>query len=258
VNGRRILAIAAQDLRILRHDPSFAIVMTAMPLMLMGFLQPGMGGALAAGGLHGVSGAAQTVPGMSMLFAFFSTVNLGFCVFREHGWNTWDRLRTTQLTTAEIMIGKACVPVSVLAAQLLTFFTVGGWLTGLSIRGSAAALVLVVAAMVATTTCISLLLIAVCRTYMQLSAIANLSAILIAGLGGALAPITDSPGWLRGLAHASPGYWAMDGFSKVIISGGGVAAVAVPVLTQLAFASAAGLAAWATFRAEQSKGVGWA
>lgn len=258
MNAQRVLAIARQDGRILRHDPTFVIVMTLMPLMLMGFLKPGMGGALAQSGVHGLNGAEQAVPGMSMIFAFFSVANLGFGVFREHGWNTWDRLRSTQLTTAEIMVGKAFVPVCVLAGQLVVFFTVGGWLTGLDVRGSALGLVLVAATMEVTVVCIGLLLIAVCRTIMQLNAIANLGAILFAGLGGALAPISVTPGWVQAIAHITPGYWAMEGFSKVIIFGGGAASVAVSVLVQLAFAAAAALVAWRRFRVDESKGVAWA
>lgn len=258
MNGQRVFAVAQQDLRILRRDPTFVVVMTLMPLMLMGFLKPGMSGALAATGLHGVSGAAQAVPGMSMVFAFFSVANLGFGVFRDHGWNTWDRLRSSRLSTAEIMTGKALVPAGVLAVQLCVYFVVGGQITGLDVRGSILALILVAAVMEITVMCIGLLLIAACRTIMQLNAIANLGAILFAGLGGSLAPISSTPGWVQAIAHATPGYWAMEGFSKVIIFGGGLAGVLVPVLVQLAFATAAAVTAWRRFRADEAKGVAWA
>lgn len=258
MNAWRIGAIAGQDLRILRRDPTFVIVMTLMPLLLMGFLKPGMGGALAETGLTGVNGAAQTVPGMSMVFAFFSVANLGFGVFREHGWNTWDRLRSTPLRTTELMVGKSLVPVGCLAVQLCVFFGIGGWITGLHVTGSMLGLVLVAAMTEVTVVCIGLLLIAVCRTVMQLNAIANLGAILFAGLGGALAPITLVPGWVQAIARVTPGYWAMEGFREVIIFGGGVTAVAKPVLVLLAFSAACAGIAWRRFRVDESKGVAWA
>lgn len=253
----RIFALARQDLRILQRDPVFVIVMTLMPLLLMGFLKPGMGGALAETGLRGVNGAAQTVPGMSMVFAFFSVANLGYGVFREHGWNTWDRLRTTRLSTVEIMIGKSLVPTGALTCQMCVFFGVGGWLTGLDVKGSILGLVFVAAVTELNVICTGLMLIAVCRTIMQLNAIANLGSILFAGLGGALAPVATMPGWLQAVARVTPGYWAMEGFRKVIIFGSGVTGTFEPMLVLLAFSAAFAGIAWRRFRVDESKGVAW-
>ena len=257
MNVTRISAIARQDLRILKRDPVFVIVMTLMPLLLMGFLKPGMGGALTETGLKGVNGAAQTVPGMSMVFAFFSVANLGYGVFREHGWNTWDRLRSTQLSTAEIMIGKSAVPTACLTVQMCVFFGVGGWLTGLEVKGSLLGLVFVAAMTELNVICMGLLLIAVCRTIMQLNAIANLGSILFAGLGGALAPIAVMPGWLQVVAKVTPGYWAMEGFRSVIIFGHGVGGALQPMLVLFGYSAVFGVIAWRRFRIEESKGVAW-
>lgn len=257
MSAQRIRAIARQDLRILRRDPTWIIVMTLMPLLLMGFLTPGMGGALAESGLRGVKGAAETVPGMSMIFAFFSVANLGFGVFREHGWNTWDRLRATPASTGDIMIGKSAVPVICLSGQLCVFFPIGGWITGLNVRGSLLALAFVAGVMELTVVCIGLMLIAVCRSVMQLNAIANLGAILFAGLGGALAPISMTPGWVQAIARVTPGYWAMEGFRTVIIFGGGVTGVLTPVLVLVAVSALCAVIAWRRFRVDEPKGVAW-
>lgn len=257
VSGVRVRAIARQDLQILRRDPFFVIVMTLMPLLLMGFLNPGMGGALERSGLPGVGGAAQVVPGMSIVFAFFSVANLGYGMFREHGWNTWDRLRSTPAGTADIMMGKALVPVGVLAVQLCVFFLAGGAITRLEVRGSLLALAVVAAVTELTVVCLGLLLVAVCRNIMQLNAFANLGSIVFAGLGGALAPVGVLPGWVRVLARATPGYWSMEGFRAVIIFGRGLAGVLVPVLVLVLFSAGFAVLAWRRFRVEESKGVAW-
>jgi ABC-2 type transport system permease protein len=253
----RISAIAGQDLRILRRDPFFVIVATVMPLLLMGFLNKGMTGAVGQAGVAGASGAAQVVPGMSLVFALFSVANLGYCIFREHGWNTWDRLRASQAGTADIMIGKTLVPAVVLTVQMCVFFVVGGLLTGLDVKGSLVGLVFVAAMTELNVLCLALLLIAVCGNVMQLNALANLGSIVLAGLGGALAPVALLPQWVQVIAWFTPGYWAMEGFREVIISGSGAVGTLRPMLVLLAFSGAFAVLAWRRFRIDESKGVAW-
>lgn len=252
----RIGAIAAQDLRILRRDPFFVSAMTVMPLLIMGFLNRGVGSAMVGTGPRG-SGAAQVVPGMSLIFAFFSVANLGYTMFREHGWNTWDRLRSSRATTVDIMIGKTLVPTAVLTVQLGVFFGVGGLLTGLHVRGSALALVLVAAMTEVMVLSLGLFLVAVCSNVMQLNAIANLGSILFGGLGGALAPVTLLPQWVQVLARLTPGYWAMEGFRGVIIQGSGVSGTLRSLVMLVVFSGLFAGLAWRRFSVEESKGVAW-
>ncbi|MFI5907233.1 ABC transporter permease [Dactylosporangium sp. NPDC051541] len=251
----RITAIAGQDLRILRRDPFFVIVATVMPLLLMGFLNKGLTSAAAGPGV--ASGAAQVVPGMSLVFAFFSVANLGYCIFREHGWNTWDRLRASHAGTADIMVGKTLVPAAVLTVQMGIFFTVGSLLTGLHVNGSVLGVVFVAALTEINVLCLGLLLVALCRNIMQLNAIANLGSILLAGLGGALAPVALLPQWVQWIARLTPGYWAMEGFREVIVVGSGVVGALRPMLFLLAFSAAFAVLAWRRFRIDESKGVAW-
>src|SRR5437868_9051419 len=51
----------------------------------------------------------------------------------------------------------------------------------------------------------------------QLNAFSNLGAMVLAGVGGALAPTSALPSWARTLAPATPSYWAMRGFRQVIL-----------------------------------------
>lgn len=244
MSWRRSTAIVRHDLRILRSDPVFLMMMIAMPLVLMAFLEP-------------VFTAQQAVPGMAVMFALFLVGNLGFAVFREHGWNTWERLRASWATPAEIMIAKAVTPFGTLAVQLVVLFGVGGLLFGLRVAGPPLALVAVAAAYAVCLLALGAVALAVCRTVMQLNAFTNLGAMLFAGLGGALAPIPDLPGWARAIAPATPSYWAMRGFRDVILDGEGLGAVALPVGVLLAAALVlAAVAAW-RFRFEETK-LSWA
>jgi len=252
----RSWTVARHDLRILRSDPVFLITMTVMPLIIMGFMKPAFGSSAIPFGLDSdpseLNGAEHAVPGVAVMFAFFLVGNVGFGVFREHGWNTWERLRASRASPIEVMAGKTVVPLLTLALQLTVLLGLGGVLFGLRIEGSILAIVLVAAAFALCLVSLGLLLLAVTRTIMQLNAISNLGTMIFAGLGGALAPITVLPGWARSIAPGTPSYWAMRGLRSVI-AGGGMSDVLLPVAVLMGFAAVfATLAAW-RFRYDEVK-----
>lgn len=250
-------AIVRQDLRVLRSDPAFLVIMIVMPLLVMAFLKPAFRGVLLLDGVEGATGAEQVVPGTSVMFALFLVGNLGFAVFREHGWNTWERLRASPATTGEVMLGKSVTPLASLALQQVVLLGVGGLVLDLHVEGPVLALVAVATAFALALLGMGFLLLAVCRTVTQLNAFTNLGTMLLAGLGGALAPITALPGWAQAIAPAVPSYWAMRGYRSVILDGGGFGAVALPIAALLAFAVGFSLIARARFAVEETK-VSWA
>jgi len=250
---RRSAAIAKNELRIVRNDPAFVVIFTLMAIALMAFVKPAFKVALVASGLHNANGAEQAVPGQAVMFAFFMVGFVGFSVFREHGWATWDRLRASQALPAEIMAGKMAVPLLILALQLSVEFGIGTLLFGLRIHGSIVGLVAIAIALALCVVCLGLALLSICRTLNQLNAIANVGAIVFAGLGGALVPISLEPWLAQRLAPATPSYWAMRGFRSVIERPDGIASVALPIGVLLAFAIGFAFVAARCFRFEEPK-----
>ncbi|MCS0639629.1 ABC transporter permease [Streptomyces sp. LP05-1] len=252
----RIVALVRQDLRLQLRDPAPLVVRTAMPLLLMGFMQPLFRTALRADRVAGATGAEQAVPGMAVMFTFFLVNLVGFAVFREHGWRTWDRLRAGPARPAELLAARVVVPLGVAVLQLAVVFLAGGLLYDLRISGSWPALVAVGAALALCVVMFGMALVSLCRTVNQLAVFANLAALLFAGLGGALTPLSALPDWARPLAPGMPSYWAMRGFNAVIIEGGGAAAVLLPVLVLLGFSAGFAAVTLVFFRSEDRK-VAW-
>jgi ABC-2 type transport system permease protein len=250
----RSWAIARHDLRILRSDPVFLLTMTVMPLIVMAFIKPAFGATTVplAGAGVAANGAEHAVPGVTVMFAFFLVGNVGFGVFREHGWNTWERLRASRATSAEVMAGKVVVPLLTLALQLAVLIGLGGLLFDLNVCGSMPAMIAVAAALALCLVCLGLLLLALARSILQLNAVSNLGTMLFAGLGGAIAPIAVLPGWARAVAPATPSYWAMRGFRDVI-AGGGFAQAALPIAVLLGFATTFAIVAGLRFRFDDVK-----
>jgi ABC-2 type transport system permease protein len=104
---------------------------------------------------------------------------------------------------------------------------------------------------------LGLVVVAHCRTLLQVNALSNLGTLLFAGVGGAVTPSFLLPGWVRAVAPATPAYWAMQGFRTVIVDGGGWTAAVVPTGVLLAFSAVLGAVAAGRFRADAAK-VAWA
>lgn len=255
---RRVGAMARHDLRILRRDPVFLVIFTIMPIGFMAFTKGAFGAAMAIRYPEsGINGAEQVVPGAAVLFSGFLVGNLGFAVFREHGWATWERLRASHLETWELMLGKSIAPILALAVQLIVMLGLGSIIFDLHIRGSIAAFVLIAAMLAVVEVALGFMLLAICRSILQLNAATNLGAMMLAGIGGAVTPVYLLPTWAQRVTPATPTYWAMRGFRSVIIGTGGLGAVALPVAVLGGFTVAFAVIAALRFGVEESK-VSWA
>jgi ABC-2 type transport system permease protein len=101
------------------------------------------------------------------------------------------------------------------------------------------------------------MLLAVCRSVLQLNAATNIGAMFLGGLGGAVTPVETLPQWAQTLAPFTPTYWAMTGFTDVIVDGAGIADLGPPLGVLAAFAVGFTLVAAWRFRVEDSK-LSWA
>jgi ABC-2 type transport system permease protein len=127
-------------------------------------------------------------------------------------------------------------------------------LFGLHVRGSLFALCAVDLAFVVWLIGLSFAAVAIAGTFQQLLAISNMGAIVLAGVGGALTPISTLPGWAEAIAPATPTYWAMRGFNGVILEGHSLAAEGKPIAILLGSAIAFFLLGALRFRFDAPKG----
>ncbi|HVO37853.1 MAG TPA: ABC transporter permease [Spirochaetia bacterium] len=234
---RRSLSLARNTIRLYLSDPAPLMVFIFMPLGLMAFLAPASRALLVAQGYAHAGGAEQAVPGMTVMFSFFVIGVIGIQFYREQGWGTWDRLRVAS-GTLEILVGKIVPGFLLLFLQLGVVFAAGALLFRLHVAGSLAALALIAMGFALCIMALTMALIAWCRTLDQLNVLANVFAIVLSGLGGSFAPVSELPGWAQAAARASPAYWAMQGMRRVILDGEGMRTA---LATCLALACFAGL-----------------
>ncbi len=239
---RNVRLIAANDARMLLVDAFAMVVLIFMPIVTLAFL---------ANAIEG--GAAQAVPGFMALFGFFGLSIVGSNFYREHGWRTWQRFLASSAKPWEVVVGKA-TPLAVLfVVQQLVVLGFGWLLFDMPFRGSVVAGGLVVLAIASVEVALGLVLVTVCKTMSQVTTIGNLGAVLLAGMGGGLAPVSALPQWADNVAPASPIYWGLKGLRTVIRDGGGVADVVEPILVLTAIAGAAFAIAAVRYRSDEPK-----
>jgi ABC-2 type transport system permease protein len=222
--------------------------------MVMVVFQPALRLALLAQGYTETNGAEQAVPGTAVMFSLFLTGFVGLVFFREHGWGTWDRLRMSGGPGA-LVAGKLLPVALVGAAQLAWLFGAGWFVLDLRVRGSLPALALVGLALLASVMAMGLSLVGWLKTLQQLNAVANLQAVVLSAVGGALVPPWLLPSWIRAVGPATPAYWAMRGFRAVLLDGGGVTSVLLPCAVLGAFAAVFSALFALGFSVEEPKSV---
>lgn len=248
----RSAALVRHELRVMLTDSGSLLSLTLMPLVMMAFFKPLARLALAPDDPT-ANGSEYTVPAMTTMFAFFLVGFVGFAFFSEHQWNTWERLRASQASNAEILAGKIVPALGLCLVQQAVLFGAGYALFGFRVRGSVLGVVLVCVALATCLVSVGVLLAAVLRTQQQLNAIANLGSMVLAGVSGALVPLSILPAWAKTIAPVAPQYWAMRGFRATILDAQGLSAVALPVAVLLGIAVLAGGLAIVRFRFDEPK-----
>ena len=250
------LAITRNEVRILRRDPSPLILVIVVPLIVVTILRTAIQASLDLAGFHNVPGSNFEVPAEIVTFAFFIPAFTAIAFFREHGWGTWDRLRSSPATASEILLGKVLPSVGLGVLQIGVVVAIGILLLGMDVRGSILGFLVIASALVVCVSTAGLAMTALCRTVQQVNAVANAGSVGLAAVGGALVPLFTLPIWIRHLAPATPQYWAMRGFNSVVLDGRGISSAWVPTLVLLAFSLGfSALAAWRLRFGEQK--VGW-
>lgn len=221
-----------------------------LPLVVMPFLLPAFKAAFHFAGLRRATGAEQAVPGMAVTFAFFLVMNTSSSFFREHIWRTWDRLRASPAGATEILLGKMVTPLIEFALQFVLLFGFAGLLTDLHVRGSWLGLCAVGCAFAIFLVTTGIAVAGICRTYMQASAAATASALVMAGFAGAFVPYALLPPWTQSISPLVPSYWAMQGYKHAIFGG---QTVLLPVLLLLGFSLISAVVAVSCFRFDDPK-----
>jgi ABC-2 type transport system permease protein len=205
----RVGALVRHNLLIRRRDPGQFISYLVMPMILMLVLKPIY--------IRVVDrGEAQVVCGLLVMFSVFSIAIAGNSILSERQWKTWDRLRVTNASTAELLLGKTIPVYLLMVFQQVLLLVYGCAVIGLGFPPAPGLLLIAVLLWSFTLLALGTALATVARSLGELGVIADVSALVLSSLGGALVPVSILPGWARFAAHISPGYWSLNMFQSAL------------------------------------------
>ncbi|SCB73161.1 ABC transporter permease [Weissella bombi] len=222
---KQIRAIIKLNIVLRLSDPAVSIILIIVPLIMAPFMIPAAKIQLIAQGYLHANGSEQVIPGLAVLFSFFSIQLIIQMFFDETTWNTWNRQQVSATSLSEIIAGKVVVAYTIQLLQLSVVILLSSWLLKFKPNGSCLAFIIIIIEFSAVLTFFGTLLVSWGKSADIALSLSNLLGILMAGLGGSLSPTSTFPNWAKSLAKFDPAYWALTAFKKISLEHGGLASI---------------------------------
>jgi len=152
---------------------------------------------------------------LGVMFLLFSATGAGGALIEEAESGTLDRILSTRVSMMTLLLGKLLYLAAIGVAQLTLMFVWGWLLFGLELLPHLAGFAVMTVATALASSAFGLMLASVCRTRMQLVAVANLSILLMSAVGGSFYPRYLMSEKLQRFGLLTINAWAIDGFQKI-------------------------------------------
>ncbi|MGE0115909.1 MAG: ABC transporter permease [Steroidobacteraceae bacterium] len=196
------------------------------------------------------SAVQQSVPAWLVFGAFFVVVPLSNTLIRERQQGTLRRLRSTNLGSLTLLLGKLAPYFAINQLQVLLMLLAGRYLVpllggeALQINGSLALLAIMAATLSICALGLALLIAVSSSTTEQATLLGGTGNIILAALGGIMIPKFVMPATMQHIAQWSPMSWGLEGFLDVLLRSGGLRDIAPEASGLTALGLAAILLAW--------------
>jgi ABC-2 type transport system permease protein len=240
----RTMPIIRTNVALLGRDPGPLIGRITQPCLLVLLLRP-----LYVSAMDDRSqGTVQVVLGQLVMFSLLGMSIVGTSILTERRWCTFDRLRATPARTHELLVGKAIPVLVFLLLQQVVVLALGVVVLDLHVHDYR---LLLFAELVwaVTVLCMGAAIAMSVNSLAQFSAVIDIGATILAGLSGALVPMSAMPAWAHVSAPIWPGYWAMNSLRGAVNGDVHTTVVSSAVL--------AAMAALAITIASHRLGKGW-
>lgn len=227
-----------------RRNPQ-VLMLVVLPIILVVVLSEAL-----APALPGDNPYQTTVIGFALMFGFYSFSFVADSIFQERGWGNWPRLLSLPVSPRSILVGKIVAPVLLIVFQIAVLLAFG--VVAYDIRlGNLPMLAVMVLLASTAAAALGPLVGAVGKTQMGINQTANIVVLVLAGIGGAIAPVGRLPSPIRHLAPTTPHYWALKGFAAATGPDGSWGDLIGPAAYLVTFSVAAFVAGLAVFRFER-------
>lgn len=181
------------------------------------------------------SGFNQAVPGILVMFIMMIALSSGaLSLFLERQSGVLKRLAATPLTRQEIILGKWLGKWFITMLQLIYGMIIGWLLFKIHWGNHIVAIIMIMLIWAAFNSALAVLLGSFAQSEGQVSAIATISSLLLAALGGCWWPIEITPQWMQSLANFLPTGWIMDALHKLMYFGAEIQDITLHVIALVA------------------------
>jgi len=206
--------LVMRQLKATIRQPVWLVSGLMTPLLYLALFAPllkGLGGGLAnTPGYAGGSVVDGFMPGMLVMFAFGWGTGTGWIVINELNAGVIERLRVSPVSRLAILLGTTIKDAIMFVIPAVIVVAVAA-IFGFNVHFGGLVATFVLLAML--TAAISAAVGAVGLTVKQIGSIAAVvttAQLPMTLLAGILLPMSLGPGWLRGLAHVNPLYYATE------------------------------------------------
>jgi ABC-2 type transport system permease protein len=217
--ARDTLLIFRRQLRLSLRNPAWVIIGLVQPILYLAFFGPLLT-RLAGGGVSGFPpGNAYRffVPGLLIQLGLFGASFVGFSIIADWRFGVIERFRVTPVSRLAILSGRVLRDALTLVIQGIVLVLsgvafgmrapVGGVLIGLGF------IALVAIALAAVSYTVGLLT----KSENVLAPAINMVVVPLMLLSGIMLPMTLGPGWLQGIARATPFRYIIDAMREAFL-----------------------------------------
>jgi ABC-2 type transport system permease protein len=178
----------------------------------------------------------QASPGMMVQFSIAGVIGAAQILVLERKSRSLQRLLTTAISRAEIILGHYLTMFVMIFAQLAVLIGFGQLALGIDYMREPVAMLLLVVTMSLWTASLGLLIGTLARTEDQAVIFSMIPTFILSGLGGAWMPLEVTGKAFQTVGRLLPSAWAMDGIQNIIGRGLGLESALLPAGIMLAYA----------------------
>lgn len=187
---------------------------------------------LTTGGGDAPSGFSQSVPGMGSMYVMFTVLaGVTALILERKNW-TFQRLVMMPIRRWQILGGKITARFLMGMIQYSIAFGFGAIL-GVRFFDNFIGVLALMISFCLCMTAMAFLIATLVKTDMQAVSSTLLVTLVIAPLGGAWWPLEIVPDFMKVAAYLTPMGWTMHGYNELMLYGGGLADIVLPVLVLL-------------------------
>lgn len=185
--------------------------------------------------VYGTNNYAHSSSGMMIQFAMAGLMGAGEILVLERKSRALQRLLTTAISRAGIILGHFLAMFVMIFLQLALLVGFGQVALGVDYMREPLALLLLMVTLALWAASLGLLISVIAKTEEQVIIFSLIPMLLLSALSGAWIPLEFTGETFQTIGHFTPLAWAMDGFENIIIRGLGLESVLLPAGILLAY-----------------------